>query len=50
MTFYHECMRELQDRYEGREVADRIQVHRVHTEFEEADRPFCAAAGLVKET
>ena len=38
MDFYHEGMRSLQDRYEGREVADRLEAHRVHSKFEEADR------------
>lgn len=31
-------MRELQDRYKGRAVAERLEQHRVHTEFSEQDR------------
>lgn len=38
MDFYHEQMRVLQDRYEGRAVADRLEQHRMHTEFTEDDR------------
>jgi uncharacterized protein len=38
MAFYHDGMRELQDRYEGRAVADRLEQHRMHTTFTEADR------------
>ena len=33
MNFYHDGMRELQDRYEGRAVADRIEDLRMHTTF-----------------
>ena len=40
MTFYHENMRELQDRYEGRAVADRIEELRMHTEFTDDERAF----------
>lgn len=46
MEFYHEGMRSLQDRYEGREVADRIQDHRVHGEFEDADRALVESAAF----
>lgn len=38
MTFYHDGMRALQDRYEGRAVADRLATHRMHTQFTDDDR------------
>jgi uncharacterized protein len=40
MDFYHRGMRELQDRYEGRSVADRLAANRMRTTFNEADREF----------
>lgn len=40
MDFYHAGMRELQDRYEGRAVPDRLAANRMRTEFTEADREF----------
>ncbi|MEM6495731.1 MAG: pyridoxamine 5'-phosphate oxidase family protein [Pseudomonadota bacterium] len=40
MTFFHSGMRELQDRYEGREVPDRLEQHRMRTEFNDEDRKF----------
>ena len=40
MNFYHDGMRELQDRYEGRAVADRIEDLRMHTTFTDEDRQF----------
>ena len=40
MNFYHDGMRELQDRYEGRGVADRIEDLRMHTTFTDEDRRF----------
>ena len=36
--FYHDGMRELQDRYDGRRVADALEKHRLHFEFWEQDR------------
>ena len=36
--FYHDGMRELQDRFDGRRVADGLQKHRLHFEFWEQDR------------
>ena len=42
--FFHDGMRELQDRYDGRRVADAIAGHRVHREFNEADRALIAAS------
>src|SRR4029450_7118752 len=40
MSIYHEGHRELQDRYEGRAVADRLEQHRMHRTFTDADREF----------
>ena len=40
MDFYHDGMRELQDRYEGRAVADRLATNRIRTQFNQADREF----------
>ena len=40
MTFYHDGMRELQDRYEGRAVADRIQELRMHKQFTDQEKDF----------
>jgi predicted pyridoxine 5'-phosphate oxidase superfamily flavin-nucleotide-binding protein len=37
---YHDGMRELQDRYGGRKVADRIEEHRKHREFTSEDKTF----------
>ena len=36
--FYHDGMRELQDRFDGRRVADGLEKHRLHFEFWEQDR------------
>lgn len=44
MNFFHDGMRELQDRYEGRAVADRLERHRMHTTFTEDDRAMIEAA------
>lgn len=38
MSMYHEGQRELQDRYRGRAVADRLEQHLTHREFTENDR------------
>jgi predicted pyridoxine 5'-phosphate oxidase superfamily flavin-nucleotide-binding protein len=40
---YHDGMRELQDRYGGRKVADALEKHRKHFEFTEDDRAFIEA-------
>ncbi|NKB56506.1 MAG: pyridoxamine 5'-phosphate oxidase family protein [Alphaproteobacteria bacterium] len=40
MAFYHPGMRELQDRYEGRAVPDRLAESRMRTSFNETDRMF----------
>jgi predicted pyridoxine 5'-phosphate oxidase superfamily flavin-nucleotide-binding protein len=46
MTFYHNGMRELQDRYEGRNVADRLEVHRMRTSFNGDDRALIETASF----
>lgn len=38
MGFYHDGMRRLQDRYEGRTVADRLEAHRMRTTLNDDDR------------
>lgn len=40
MVYYHDGMRELQDRYEGREVPDRLAKNRRRAEFNDEDRAF----------
>lgn len=40
MSMYHEGQRELQDRYRGRAVADRLEQHRMHRTFTDTDRDF----------
>ena len=40
MSMYHEGQRELQDRYRGRAVADRLEQHRMHRTFTDTDRNF----------
>jgi uncharacterized protein len=37
MSMYHEGQRELQDRYRGRAVADRLEQHRMHRTFTDTD-------------
>lgn len=44
--FFHDGMRELQDRYDGRRVADAIAGARVHTEFWEAERELIASSAF----
>jgi len=44
MSVYHEGQRELQDRYGGRAVADRLAEHRLHRMFTDADRAIIEAA------
>lgn len=44
MEFYHQGMRALQDRYEGRAVADRLETHRMHTRVTDDDRALIEAA------
>jgi hypothetical protein len=36
--FYHDGMRELQDHFDGRRVADGLEKHRLHFEFREQER------------
>lgn len=40
MSFYHSGMRELQDRFEGRAVPDRLADNRMRTVFSDNDREF----------
>jgi predicted pyridoxine 5'-phosphate oxidase superfamily flavin-nucleotide-binding protein len=40
MSFYHDGMRELQDRYEGRAVPDRLAETRMRRAFSDTDRAF----------
>ncbi len=40
MSFYHPGMRELQDRFEGRAVPDRLADNRMRTAFSDNDRKF----------
>jgi hypothetical protein len=40
MDFFHDGMRDLQDRYEGRAVPDRLAAKRMRTTFSETDREF----------
>ena len=40
MSMYHEGHRELQDRFLGRAVADRLEQHRMHRTFTDTDRAF----------
>ncbi len=44
MSMYHEGQRQLQDRYGGRAVADRLEEHRLHRIFTEEDRAFIESA------
>jgi len=38
MSMFHDGQRELQDRYRGRAVADRLEEHRMHHAFSDANR------------
>jgi predicted pyridoxine 5'-phosphate oxidase superfamily flavin-nucleotide-binding protein len=38
--FYHDGMRDLQDRFDGRRVADALEKHRIRRDFWDADRAF----------
>lgn len=40
MNFFHPGMRELQDRFEGRAVPDRLAENRMRTAFSDTDRAF----------
>ena len=46
MDFYHDGMRQLQDRYEGRSVADRLARYRMRAEFNEGDREFIESSAF----
>ena len=38
MVYYHDGMRALQDRYEGRAIPDRLETHRMRRAFNDEDR------------
>ncbi len=42
--FFHDGMREIQDRYDGRRIADILVKHRLHSEFTDADRAMIESA------
>jgi predicted pyridoxine 5'-phosphate oxidase superfamily flavin-nucleotide-binding protein len=44
--FYHEGMRELQDRFDGRRVADALERHRRHEAFWDSDRELIESASF----
>ena len=44
--FYHDGMRELQDRFDGRRVADALEKHRLHAEFWEQDKKLIESASF----
>lgn len=44
MVFYHDGMRDLQDRSEGRAVADRLEERLARTRFSESDRALIESA------
>ncbi len=44
MDFFHDEMRALQDRYEGRAVADRLEEHRLRRSFNDSDRALIETA------
>ena len=44
MAYYHDGMRKLQDRYEGRAVPDRLAKHRMRRAFNDADRDLIETA------
>ena len=46
MDFYNDGMRELQDQYEGRAVADRLERHRMRTTFNDDDRSLIETASF----
>ncbi len=43
-AFYHDGMRDLQDRFGGRDVADRLDEHRKHDAFWDEERTWIAQA------
>lgn len=46
MSFYHPGMRELQDRFEGRAVPDRLAGNRMRTAFSDNDRAFIESSSF----
>ena len=45
-SFYHEGARAMQERFETRPLADRIEQLRLQTSFTEADREFIKACAM----
>ena len=45
-NFYHAGMRQLQDRFEGRAVPDRLERHRMRRTFNDEDRQFIESASF----
>ena len=46
MSFFHPGMRELQDRFEGRAVPDRLADNRMRTAFSDTDRQFIESSSF----
>ena len=46
MEFYQQGMRDLQDQYEGRAVADRLENHRLRKAFNDDDRALIHAVSF----
>lgn len=46
MTMYHEGQRALQDRFDTRRLADRLEAVKVHAELTDSDRAFVAARDM----
>jgi predicted pyridoxine 5'-phosphate oxidase superfamily flavin-nucleotide-binding protein len=46
VEFYQQSMRDLQDQYEGRAVADRLEKHRLRKAFNDDDRELIHAASF----
>ncbi|MCP4318744.1 MAG: pyridoxamine 5'-phosphate oxidase family protein [Hyphomicrobiales bacterium] len=46
MAYYHDGMRELQDRYDGREIPDRLAKNSMRTAFNDEDRAFVEASQM----
>lgn len=47
MTLYYDAHRELQDRFDTRRLADRLEDQKVHDELSEADAQFVATSDML---
>ncbi len=47
MTLYHDAQRQLQDRFDTRRLADRLEERKVHTELSDADAEFVSARDML---